>query len=172
MLYVEQLSEYAQDSNGNFQQSGDIFNPQIGDSYGGGTIFYIDSTGKHGLICSGVLGSLMWDPTETPTQTFATKTEIGSGLENTDKIIDVHGFGSYAAALCKLYAGGGFNDWYMPSKDELEKIGQAGFLTDDTWSSSEDDSDYWTAWAWIIGFSFMQGNERKMELHVRAIRSF
>ena len=76
--------------------------------------------------------------------TEATETAPGTGNNNTKKIIKTFGDGKYAAKLCQEYRGGGKNDWFLPSKDELDlmfknlhsrKIGN--FSDFYYWSSSE-----------------------------------
>jgi hypothetical protein len=47
-------------------------------------------------------------------------TEIGTGLENTNYISTFCSEG--AAPLAKSYSGGGKNDWFLPSKDELNEL--------------------------------------------------
>src|SRR4051794_25756810 len=70
----------------------------IGQHYGGGIIFYIDTSGKHGLIADTgdltINSARWWNPeietlSHTRTKAFATK--IGSGLANTKKIIATEG---------------------------------------------------------------------------------
>jgi len=53
-------------------------------------------------------------------------TEIGTGASNTQKIVAKFGnaepYGNetdYAAKLCADYRGGGYDDWFLPSRDEL-----------------------------------------------------
>ncbi|HYK45764.1 MAG TPA: hypothetical protein VEV83_11380, partial [Parafilimonas sp.] len=73
----------------------------IGQHYAGGVIFYIDSTGQHGLIADTAdFRKLPWWNGRY-TITGATKTGIGSGKSNTDKIILSQGdSGKYAARKC------------------------------------------------------------------------
>ena len=65
----------------------------------------------------------------------ATATAIGKGKENTEKLVETLGEtaykesgtaatekGEYAAKKCADYAENGFDDWYLPSRDELEKM--------------------------------------------------
>jgi uncharacterized repeat protein (TIGR02543 family) len=78
-----------------------------------------------------------------------TSTAIGTGLANTEAIIaQVNGVGGtetlYAAKLCRDYDGGGLNDWFLPSKDELAQLyaqrdvqKSGGFADASYWSSSE-----------------------------------
>jgi hypothetical protein len=60
-------------------------------------------------------------------ETGATLTAVGTGQSNTDKIIDVQGTGIYAARKCATYSvennGITFDDWYLPSLDELVQMG-------------------------------------------------
>jgi len=64
--------------------------------------------------------------------------EIGKGKANTNMMLA--GCTSGAGVLANSYKGGGKNDWYLPSIDELSqflKPGNEGFLSDYYWSSSE-----------------------------------
>jgi len=45
---------------------------------------------------------------------------IGTGKGNTAAIIAQSGHTSSAAKICREYRGGGYSDWFLPSKDELE----------------------------------------------------
>jgi hypothetical protein len=54
-----------------------------------------------------------------------TSTEIGSGKSNTQMIVDFlksTGESGKAAQLCANLNFGGYNDWFLPSKDELDLI--------------------------------------------------
>jgi len=44
------------------------------------------------------------------------------GKENTRKIIDAFGEGEYAAYICDTLTAYGYDDWYLPSIDELNAI--------------------------------------------------
>ena len=59
----------------------------IGESYGGGIIFYLDSTGQHGLICSpfDLSAKATWGFFKE--QVAAHDLSIGSGFTNTEKIV-------------------------------------------------------------------------------------
>ena len=161
----------------------------IGDSYQGGKVAYIlvsgdpsyDVNTPHGLIAATSdqtvpeIG-IKWDR-GTYTITGATGTAIGTGLSNTNKIIASQGEPAitYAAGLARAYTGGGYTDWYLPSKDELEKLSYTreiigGFVNYYYWSSSE--FDLRKAWYQTF-FSGRQYTTVKGEpAIVRAIRSF
>lgn len=51
-----------------------------------------------------------------------TSVALGSGMENTNKIIAIAGTNGGAAFFASNYSYGGYDDWYLPSRDELLKI--------------------------------------------------
>jgi len=160
----------------------------IGTSYQGGKVAYIlisgdpgyDANTQHGLIAatSDQSTGIRWY-NGTYTTTGATGTVIGTGLSNTNTIINSQGATStsYAAGLARAHNGGGYTDWYLPSKDELNKLylnrtAIGGFSIYYYWSSSE----YGTNFAWVQGFN--NNNEQWADdkvgtwNYVRAIRAF
>lgn len=148
----------------------------IGQNYQGGIIFWLDATGQHGLIAATADQSteIQWY-NGTYTTINAVRDGIGAGAYNTERIIAIQGAGSYAAQLCANYQGGGYGDWYLPSKYELnllylQKTAVGGFAIAYYWSSSENVDIY--SWA----LSFEDGNytdvSTNSQLHVRAIRAF
>ena len=111
----------------------------------------------------------------------------GSGLfegkYNTKMINWEQGGSTSAAAICAAYTGGFFNDWYLPSIEELNKmylnIGQGnalglgnigGFANNYYWSSTE----FATNGAWRQDFSFGVQNVsiKSYNYVVRAVRAF
>jgi hypothetical protein len=124
----------------------------IGQSYGGGIIFYIDGTWEHGLICASVDQGLAEWGCDLPIG--GTSKEIGTGKANTLAILNKCGTSSIAAGLCDQYSitvsGQTYNDWFLPSLKEMMLIYQQGILTPVSgvayWSSSEyDDWDMYVA---------------------------
>ena len=152
----------------------------IGDSAYGGKVFYKDSTGKHGLVCATTdqSTSAVWDASSNPTPTHAAGTAIGTGAINTTIIIAVLGSNGVAASLCRNYRGGGYADWFLPSKDELNELYKnsavvGGLAANYYWSSSEFVlSNYDYAWYQLF-FSGDQLNFNKGNTtFVRAVRAF
>ncbi len=151
----------------------------IGEAFGGGIIFYIDNTGEHGLIASSAdIGTATWYNKNFNKQFYyigGTSTDIGTGSANTAIIIASQtNTGKYAAKLCRDYTGGGYTDWYLPSKDELNeiyinraKIGGFGY---NYYASSEFDFND----AWSEGFlgGFQATATKDYVANIRAVRSF
>lgn len=118
---------------------------KIGESVGGGIVFYVDATGQHGLVAatSDQANAITW-LNSTVSATGATFTQVGKGAFNTGAIVNVYGAGSYAAQKCDDLSSGGYSDWFLPSKDELnlmytnlflKSIGNFAFAR--YWSSTE-----------------------------------
>jgi hypothetical protein len=93
----------------------------IGQYLNHGAVFYIDPTGQHGLLCSvlNVSSGLRWADTEFP---FITDTSFGSGLSNSYAILSVNKNNDCAAFQCQYWSAGAYNDWYLPSKKELNEL--------------------------------------------------
>jgi len=178
---------YATNSSGTFYGNEIMFTTlalTLCDSYGGGTVFYIDGTGEHGLICapSDQGTGIQWY-NGTFFITGVTATAIGTGATNTAAIIAAQGNGSYAATLCDNLVLNGYDDWFLPSKNELEALANCATLDNSTfyWSSSESGPAYGQYWAWIYSpldhISYeVTASWRNLFKHypfkVRAVRAF
>lgn len=147
----------------------------IGDSYAGGIVFYVDASGLHGLVSAGQgLGmNAKWGCPGTSIP--ATGTAIGTGKANTTAIVKACSDPDIAARMCVNLTHNGFKDWYLPSKDELAEMykyrAQIGFNTTVRWSSSEADAN--NAWASGFDVGSTPAQTDKNTVHgVRPIRSF
>jgi hypothetical protein len=120
-----------------------------------------------------------WNGSNVPTGAIATG--IGSGQANTVTIISVQGAGSYAASVCDALSLGGYDDWFLPSRDELNliylnKVAIGGFPPGSSgsafyWSSTETS---------IVGAAGQDFNSEGIQYnagknngtYVRALRAF
>ena len=102
----------------------------IGDSFGGGIVFFVYDGGQHGLIAATADQSagIRWYG-GSYTNTRARADGIGAGLKNTAIIIANQGpvdGSAFAATVCNEYSvtvdGVTYGDWYLPSKHELDLL--------------------------------------------------
>lgn len=165
---------------------------QIGDFYEGGVVFYIDETGKHGLVCP------ISDQSPTLPQTHggwgcngveisgADGTAIGTGLQNSLDIVAGCVEPGIAADICLTLTLNGYSDWYLPSIDELKAMHQSRAIIEAYalanggtefyghyyYSSSES-----TNWAWALAYGFGQAGVFQVgkvnyNYPFRAVRAF
>lgn len=174
----ESLQRPNLNSNGTANESALQINSHfIGERFGGGVIVYLTKGGNHGLIADTVdLGNTAWY-NGTFITTGATGLEIGTGKENTRKIISAQGrTGNYAALLCAQSKRSGYTDWFLPSLGELNQIYKhkdvVGVFPEYYvyWSSSEYDSSL--AWHQYLYTGFKTHNYKAALFYVRAVRSF
>ena len=152
----------------------------IGQAYQGGIIAYIDETGEHGLIAApqdqsdgAVWGNYL-------IRTNVTGTAIGTGKSNTTELVRVIREGNIpeAALLCDRLVLNGYDDWFLPSRDELYELYKnrnaiGGFANDWYWSSSESTSDgSLAAWTVLLSDGGWGGCLKNVNGRVRAVRYF
>ena len=161
----------------------------IGDSHEGGIIFYLDENGG-GLIAANedLEGTYEWGCFLTQVEDGGNLTQIGTGYQNTLDIINqqcLTEFGGIPAAQAAIDAQiNDFDDWYLPSRDELYlmylNIGQGGLDSNNNIGTFSD-SQYWSSSesnfsnAWIVAFGVgLSESIAKNSFHgrVRTVRSF
>ncbi len=151
----------------------------IGDTFAGGIIFYLDGSGCHGLVAktSDEPGLYQWTPLGS-VDSWAFSQGIFGGDQNTKKILYKLGSGNAPAAdVCAGLTDGGYADWYLPSKDELDLIyinlqieGLGGFIDGEYWSSTAVTSLGAYAQDFLNGIQSQElSNSNKL---VRAVRRF
>jgi hypothetical protein len=167
----------------------------VGESYGGGKVFYVYDGGRHGLIAAitdqsnGIRFHGGYNAI-----TRARADGINAGLKNTTIIIGSQGSYDglpFASTLCNEYVitetkngiTTTYGDWYLPSKYELNLLylqkDLIGGFSNNYWSSTEYfDSlhpTYGTTWYQNFNDGTQLYNSPSLvyiECKVRAIRSF
>ena len=158
----------------------------IGDVVNGGVVFWLDSTGQHGLVCSfsDYPTSIEWGcygidlpnvpnvPSYPPNGVGA---EIGDGFNNTNNILK-----DCPTAPAALAARSYGPDWFLPSAKELNQMyinkttleGVSGFTAfrNFYWSSTEVDDN--TAWLPDLGNGSQYSLNKDITGSVRAVRAF
>lgn len=156
----------------------------VGMTYQGGIIAYLlqngdagyDPNTPHGIIAAPFdQGSAIWGCYGTAL-VGADGINIGTGNQNTIDIMNGCTTVGIAARICGDLVMNGYSDWYLPSKDELNKLfinknDIGNFSSDSYWSSSE----YNYVFVWSQNFTTgLQdfGYNKNNAYHVRAVRSF
>ena len=192
------VSDYATTAYEGIGYLGDAYYPETIEST---TVYTIGSTGPAGGIVFYDKGyySEGWRylevaPTDLATgfpfggatynsgyQLVGTGFSIGSGKNNTLLLVERIGekTGSYAAKICYDYILNGYDDWFLPSRDELNlmyvnlhKAGLGGFASYYYWSSSEESYYSNNAWRQNFGSGDQDNYGRNYNLRVRPVRAF
>jgi len=152
---------------------------KIGDAAFGGIVIFVDESGQHGLVAATVdqSNSIQW---QNGGYVFYNKVRtdgITTGLHNTEVIIAaLTNVTNYAARSCADYMGGGYGDWYLPSKYELnlmylQKPLLGVFASGAYWSSTEVGANQ--AWVQIFDDGSQSPIYEKAGVwSVRAVRKF
>ncbi len=160
-------------------------NLQIGDLYGGGKVAYILKQGDSGFE-EGRQKGLIISLTNLPSSTsyiswgcsnvaINTETALGFGKYNTELILSLCPTAP-SASFCNSYSVDGYDDWYLPSKDELYKAYLArntlGGLNYYHWSSSSFNNQE----AWRVYYHISSGGlstvNKVGNFYMRCFRSF
>ena len=156
----------------------------IGDTHQGGIIFYLDGSGCHGLVAATTNQSTSaswYNGNSIDTRAYGSG--LFEGKYNTAMINNTQGGASSAAAICGNLSLGGYNDWYLPSIEELNKmyqnIGQGNtlglgnvgnFANNVYWSSTETVNNY--AWRQYFPSGDQLYDNKASTNNVRAVRAF
>lgn len=142
----------------------------------GGIVFYITDGGAHGLEAALVDQSagVVWG-CHGVTLSGADGTAVGTGAQNTLDIVAGCTTEVTAADVADAYTLNGYNDWFLPSADELNLLYQqkavvGGFV--DTYYKSSTGSGSSLSWH----HSFIDGSaswgQKSTPHRVRAVRAF
>ena len=159
-------------------QSGVSVDSLYGKTYQGGLIAYLDTINGTGLIASPFDESegFEWGYADTLVD-GADGTSIGTGKQNTADILKASNETNSAAYFCDTLTLGGYSDWFLPSKYELNalqrnlyKNGFGNFENNGYWSSTDVDLEN------AQGQGFVNGNffstDKNAIFFVRAVREF
>ena len=163
-----------------------VYSLSIGDLHQGGYIFYLDGNGG-GLIAADTTDQLTapWGCNGTGFGIGINDgaDQIGTGYQNTSTIVERCLSMDTAADRCNDLTIAGYNDWFLPSREELylmhQNIGQGaaselenvgGFTDNPYWSSTEKGHDG----AWLLNFSTetWSGPSKNITFRYRAVRAF
>jgi hypothetical protein len=148
----------------------------IGQSYGGGIIFWLDGTCEHGLIAATSDQSTGAEWGCDGYQISGTSTAIGTGQANTAAIVSGCSQAGTAARICYDLVLNGYNDWFLPSKDELnqmylQKNEIGGFVSYHYYWSSSGPYAYF-AWGQYFSNGYQDSYDKYQPAFVRAVRAF
>lgn len=159
----------------------------IGDYAHGGVVFWVTPSGKHGRVASLYnIDGIDWSDIYTEIGKSARSTINGSG--NSIAIVSQSGHSKSAAQHCLDLAYAGYDDWYLPAKNELNQMfmsktaieatatanGGEAFIATSYWSSTESDIDATEAWNQnFFGTGNQQADPKTgPSFALRAIRAF
>ncbi len=114
----------------------------------------------------------------------ATSQSIGEGENNTLSLVAQMGdsarltinmynnetTSSYAAKVCDDLVSGGYDDWFLPSRDELIQLNEVSALSGEYWSSTDYSAD--GAFILDVDAGHYDTSLRAEKCKVRAVRAF
>jgi hypothetical protein len=126
----------------------------------GGKIFYVTPDGYHGMELASPLIAAYWGCGNS--YIGLSDTSIGSGEMNTRKIVSLctEKDNNTAAQLADKFEYNGYNDWFLPSKDEMALIiGNVADRLSEYWTSNESGAYNAVAFGW--NYTFLGGGQVK-----------
>lgn len=162
--------------------SGTPLDSLYGKSFQGGILAYLNVVDGTGLVSANADLSQVWSNwgCSGTDLTGAANTSMGGGAQNTTDILASCSDSNMPAQLCSDYAYGGYTDWYLPSKDELNALytnlkakGLGSFPDQQYWSSSEVDADNVWRQSFTDGSQYSTTkNLLAVQSNIRPVRSF
>lgn len=165
------------------------FGYSVGDTAQGGVVVYVDATGWHGLVAAqtdeNIVEQMPWSLNYNYNALNASPDGLYAGYNNTNNIVFYNQqSGIYAAYYCYLKTTGGYTDWYLPSKYELNLLFEnraviGGFHpTGHYWSSTSwptwPESKSWAQFFYDGGYGngYQFDKDQTLDARVRAVRAF
>jgi hypothetical protein len=177
-LTVQQRLDWGETPIEIYNSDNSLLDSLYGKTYQGGLITYFNTSTGTGLIAAPVDQSSGAEWGCWGDEIGGTSALIGTGQANTDTIVNFCAETGIAARLCNDLVSGGYEDWFLPSKDELNEMylnlhvnGFGGFSSGNYWSSTE--FDIFKAW-WQNFFNGdpFNGGKDYSSVSVRAVRAF
>ncbi len=163
--------------------SGVVIDNLYGKKYAGGLIFYLNTVDEFGIVAANGDQSvgIEWGCTDLDLS-GANGVEVGDGAQNTLDINNECGDSNFAAKLCQELTLNEYDDWFLPSIDELNlmyenlALNNLGNFSDGLyWSSFEFNSNHLNP-ALAGSQNFSNGGTfatlKSQEYYVRAARYF
>ena len=155
------------------------FQVMLGQEFQGGIIIHLSEDGLNGLIASkqnidgGILGMYKYGAYNGNYEAYSENDGYSNTLKFEGKFDS-----NYAAPACLQYSWGGFDDWYLPAKNEIALF--EGFLhelnipersSDIYWSSTESEEDPEFAFIFTTGGSHPLQDKQSLGF-VKPVRKF
>ena len=172
-IYTYRISTFVEDSKSDYVE--ESIKLSIGMIAHGGIVFYLDDNGG-GLVCPTIdqHSSKNYGCQDI---TLGTNTEIGSGAANTILMLPCSNTNNDAAIFCENLVLNGYDDWFLPSIDELstmitelQYMENSNFYDDKYLSSSEATSFY--ALVFDRNFGGASWAPKSFGYRIRVVRAF